>query len=183
MNREYYACNHEGPCTTQNCTCVRNGTFCEKFCGCNQDCLHKFPGCKCKRGGCRTIACPCFSAARECDPDLCSHCGASVHPLIVKEINSAIPSLLKTSDQSNALEGEDETAAGHDDGIKICSNTALRYSSSKRVAIGRSGIHGWGAFIMEHAEKNDFIMEYVGEIVSQARCCYSCVWLNFTTMV
>jgi hypothetical protein len=169
MNREYYACNHDGPCTAQNCSCVKNGTFCEKFCACSRECTQKFPGCKCKRGVCRTIACPCFVAARECDPDLCVHCGASIHPTVVKEIHSAVPSLLNVSDHQNAQDGDDDVVPNAEDEIKICRNTALRYSTSKKVSIARSGIHGWGAFIMEPAEKNEFIMEYVGEIVSQVR--------------
>jgi hypothetical protein len=97
------------------------------------------------------------------------HCGASIHPTIVKEIQSAIPSLLNASDQQNAQDGDDDVVANAEDEIKICRNTALRYSTSKKVSIARSGIHGWGAFIMEPAEKNEFIMEYVGEIVSQVR--------------
>eukprot|EP01035_Chromulina_nebulosa_P020506 gene20506-26600_t len=37
----------------------------------------------------------------------------------------------------------------------------------KHILIGRSSIHGWGAFVKDKIEKNDFIIEYVGEIVSQ----------------
>ena len=47
--------------------------------------------------------------------------------------------------------------------FRMCCNANIRRHLSKRVFVGRSTIHGWGAFIAERAEKNDFIMEYVGE--------------------
>ena len=51
--------------------------------------------------------------------------------------------------------------------ICSCRNMALKKRQHKRVSAGRSGIHGWGAFIREPAEKHDFIYEYTGELVSQ----------------
>jgi histone-lysine N-methyltransferase EZH1 len=40
-------------------------------------------------------------------------------------------------------------------------------NKSKRVLVGRSSIHGWGAFLKNRVDKNELIMEYVGEIISQ----------------
>lgn len=40
--------------TKENCPCVQNGVFCEKWCGCAPGCDKAFPGCKCRQGRCRT---------------------------------------------------------------------------------------------------------------------------------
>lgn len=82
----FVPCDHPGRPCDPCCSCVRGGHFCEKFCNCSRDCSNRFTGCKCK-ASCRTQMCPCFVAVRECDPDLCSGCGAgeefSIIPFLI----------------------------------------------------------------------------------------------------
>ncbi|UJR22770.1 hypothetical protein I4U23_025802 [Adineta vaga] len=88
LKPSYQPCSHDGPCTIDNpqCCCMKMGTFCEKFCNCSIDCPHRFPGCAC-RGSCLFNSCLCSAEGRECDPDLCHNCGAS---LFFDELNASI---------------------------------------------------------------------------------------------
>lgn len=67
----YTACRCEGNCSDAQCPCVRNKTFCENFCACPPSCLHRFRGCHCTKGQCRTRACGCYRLNRECVFGLC----------------------------------------------------------------------------------------------------------------
>lgn len=148
--KEYFPCHHEGDCMNilpgsedaLKCTCIERG-FCLKFCGCSVECKLRFAGCKCKKGKCRTKVCPCFASGKECDPDLCLSCGASDHPFL-----------------KPALASPDESTV-------VCHNTCLHRKQGKHVVVGRSGIHGWGSFTRKPIEKNDFIVEYTGEVITQ----------------
>lgn len=65
-HNSYVPCN----CVVCDKDCPFTENFCEKFCHCPQDCIHRFRGCKCK-AECKTNACPCWNADRECDIDIC----------------------------------------------------------------------------------------------------------------
>jgi len=161
--KEYEPCDHIGPCTTATCSCLQTTGFCEKFCACPRECKQRFPGCRCKKGTCRTNACPCFAAYRECDPDLCGLCGVSIHPSFWQDVHKHFDEHGTGSSSSDPDSSNILTI----DGFKLCTNSNIRRDMAKRVYIGRSTIHGWGAFLAEKAERNEFIMEYVGEIITQ----------------
>ena len=76
-------------CTLLHCR------YCEKYCACGSDCqLRAGVGCSCKLGYCRNSKCPCFTASRECDPDLCGEAEAAVYPATVQYSRSTIWLLL-----------------------------------------------------------------------------------------
>eukprot|EP01041_Mallomonas_annulata_P002505 gene2505-4867_t len=149
IRHEYEPCSHEGACSSTNtdCLCGQRGGPCEKFCVCDRSCKRRFPGCRCKSGRCCGNQCKCFIAGRECDPDLCSTCGVCIHPYFVPAVS--------------------EHLSNTNTSFPMCLNSALSWSLSSRVAAGRSSIHGWGLYAQEPLDKNEFIMEYTGEIVSQ----------------
>ncbi|CAB3406276.1 unnamed protein product [Caenorhabditis bovis] len=131
-------CDHEGPCDKRNvkCTCRRN-KVCTKFCGCEDTCRMKFPGCRCAPGQCRTKQCQCFFAKWECDPAICKTCRCDS---------------VNINDKS------------------VCRNMSITRGAQKKIKVMTSQVAGWGAFIMENAEKGDFISEYTGELVSSQEC-------------
>ncbi len=180
QKREYQPCSHPGSCSTsENCDCTVTG-YCEKYCSCPPTCSLRFNGCRCKRGNCRTKVCPCFVAGRECDPDLCGQCGVSIHPFFNRELRDVFKknyhSFNKNNGQTNNNNNNSSKVTMNNTfhkksmnafDMKMCANCNIRRNLSKKVYVGRSSIHGWGAFIGSAVEKNEFIMEYVGEIISQ----------------
>ncbi|KAK1930574.1 Histone-lysine N-methyltransferase EZH1 [Phytophthora citrophthora] len=145
-NHEYEPCNHEGACDSTDCSCMARDHTCEKACSCSRDCPNRFPGCKCSLGNCRTKACPCFIAARECNPDLCVTCGAS-----------EVPALIFDEERRNmsALD------------LGICCNVNILRGLHKKMGVAYSTTHGWGAFALENIKRGEFIYEYHGALLSQ----------------
>ncbi|KAM0250564.1 hypothetical protein ACHAP5_002094 [Fusarium lateritium] len=87
--------------------------------------------------------CICVQLNRECDPDVCGRCG-----------------VLERADPENM---DDEVL--HSTG---CQNCALQRSQSKSLALGQSQLEGvgYGLFTVEPIAQDDFIIEYVGELIT-----------------
>ncbi|KAL4170460.1 hypothetical protein KRP22_008569 [Phytophthora ramorum] len=138
----YKPCDHDGVCDDR-CDCSL--LACHKTCSCPRDCPNRFQGCKCSTGNCRTSACPCWNAERECDPDYCFSCGSS---------DAAVM----------AFHPDFKSRGSHD--LKICSNVnLLRGSIQKKVGVAFSATHGWGAYALEPIRKDEFVLEYTGELI------------------
>lgn len=131
------------PCSHDGESCMRDCCSCfqqKRFC-------EKFCQCSyncsnrfagCKcRNKCKSKHCPCFTLNRECDPDICYSCGAS-----------------------------DFHKWDFKDGL-MCQNVSIQRSLKKRVFIAPSLISGWGLFAKEAIYKNEFIEEYLGELITQ----------------
>ncbi|KAF7546232.1 hypothetical protein G7Z17_g8578 [Cylindrodendrum hubeiense] len=87
--------------------------------------------------------CICVQLNRECDPELCGTCGA-----------------FERADPENA---EDETL--HSTG---CQNCALQRGAPKALLLGQSQLEGvgYGLYTAQDIAQDDFIIEYVGELIS-----------------
>ncbi|XP_025794481.1 histone-lysine N-methyltransferase EZ3 isoform X3 [Panicum hallii] len=137
---QYNPCGCQQMCG-KDCPCMENGTCCEKYCGCSKSCKNKFRGCHCAKSQCRSRQCPCFAASRECDPDVCRNCWVSC---------------------GDGSLGEPPSRG---DGYQ-CGNMKLLLKQQQRILLGRSDIAGWGAFIKNPVNKNDYLGEYTGELIS-----------------
>ncbi|GMT14207.1 hypothetical protein PFISCL1PPCAC_5504, partial [Pristionchus fissidentatus] len=138
-------CSHSGRCEEQAnppCRCHELKIPCTKLCLCDVRCRNRFPGCRCAPGKCRTRQCQCYFASWECDPDTCKSCGCvRDHP----------------QNRSDLYEKRDD---------KLCPNVAITIGMPKLIYSSKSEIAGYGAFIGEDVKKGEFVVEYVGEIIS-----------------
>ncbi|CAL8077462.1 unnamed protein product [Calicophoron daubneyi] len=151
---QYHPCDHPGRRCDESCSCRQAGSFCEKFCQCPSECSNRFVGCRC-RGQCNTKLCPCLLAVRECDPDLCLSCGAQQPGRNGGHSGSSVdPNVLL-----HPFVGPGTTGT--------CRNVAIQRGWRKHLLMAPSDVAGWGIFIKDGAEKNEFIYEYCGEIISQ----------------
>ncbi|KAK2469722.1 hypothetical protein H9L39_18537 [Fusarium oxysporum f. sp. albedinis] len=106
-----------------------------------EPCSHEGP---CTLENCICVQpCICVQLHRECDPDLCGTCG-----------------VLERVDPENA---EDELI--HATGYQNCS---LQRGLTKALALGQSQLEGvgYGLFAAECIAQGDFIIEYVGELIT-----------------
>uniref|UniRef100_A0A6V7PRA5 [histone H3]-lysine(27) N-trimethyltransferase n=1 Tax=Ananas comosus var. bracteatus TaxID=296719 RepID=A0A6V7PRA5_ANACO len=140
------SCRQYTPCACQqmcgkDCSCMQNGTCCEKYCGCSKSCKNRFRGCHCAKSQCRSRQCPCFAAGRECDPDVCRNCWVSCG------------------------DGSLGEPPARGDGYQ-CGNMKLLLKQQQRIVLAKSDVAGWGAFLKNPVNKNDYLGEYTGELIS-----------------
>ncbi|XP_065860323.1 histone-lysine N-methyltransferase EZA1 isoform X2 [Euphorbia lathyris] len=137
--KQYTPCGCQSMCGKQ-CPCLHNGTCCEKYCGCSKSCKNRFRGCHCAKSQCRSRQCPCFAAGRECDPDVCRNCWVSC--------------------------GDGSLGEPPKRGDGQCGNMRLLLRQQQRVLLAKSDVAGWGAFLKNSVNKNDYLGEYTGELIS-----------------
>lgn len=194
---QFFGCKHDGACTIENnCSCVINKTHCEKFCNCKIECQQRFPGCDCKDGKCQTNECQCFKFHRECDPDKCKSCQSYLPSNVVnlaiewlkenateyynKHYLSSSNNNKKASSSSCSLLSLESIPLDLDENVKIeilgipninpfklCENCQCTKQIKKKLWIGKSDIHGFGCFAGENIKKDEYICEYLGEMISQ----------------
>ncbi|CAN7066760.1 unnamed protein product [Brassica oleracea var. botrytis] len=137
--KQYTPCTCEPVCGDQ-CPCFRNGNCCEIYCGCPKTCNNRFGGCNCTKGQCINRKCPCFSNFRECNPDQCRSCSLSC--------------------------GDGHGSLGETSKTSECKNMQFLLKKHKKILLGMSNVHGWGAFTRHSLKQNEFLGEYTGELVS-----------------
>ncbi|XP_058199025.1 histone-lysine N-methyltransferase EZA1 isoform X3 [Rhododendron vialii] len=137
--KQYIPCGCRSMCGKQ-CPCLHNGNCCEKYCGCSKSCKNRFRGCHCAKSQCRSRQCPCFAAGRECDPDVCRNCWVSC--------------------------GDGSLGEPPKRGDGQCGNMRLLLRQQQRILLAKSEVAGWGAFLKNPVNKNDYLGEYTGELIS-----------------
>ncbi|KAL4427658.1 hypothetical protein ABPG75_001747 [Micractinium tetrahymenae] len=135
---QYVPCDCQGACKA-DCPCAGDANFCEKFCGCDPaKCGNRFPGCTCKCGN--TLGRRCSS--KHCP---CLAAGRECDPDLCKSCKPTLSGM-------------------HQEGWQ-CNNFHIRLGQKKRVLMGLSDVQGWGAFLQQGVQKDEFVGEYCGELI------------------
>ncbi|CAG8535530.1 26544_t:CDS:10 [Gigaspora margarita] len=136
---EYHPCDHPGrPCDSA-CPCRQGNVPCEKYCHCELDCPRRFPGCNCTGAG------------KSCSNRTC---------VCFSNYRECDPDLCGCT--------ASEPLTAQFMGKQSCKNVAIQRSLTKRTIVGKSTVAGWGLFVREQVKKNDYLGEYIGEVISQA---------------
>ncbi|CDF40725.1 unnamed protein product [Chondrus crispus] len=162
VDQDFVPCHHNGPCTTESCTCVKKGMFCETTCGCNAGrygeggqtggivwiepraeslgnssarvCRNRHFGCACEEGSCHDSLCPCWDQNRACSPDFCG-CDCTL-----------LPGQISLSKRK-------------------CRNVPASIAKHKKTFVGTSPVHGFGLFAGERFEAGDLVGAYSGQLI------------------
>ncbi|XP_042031814.1 histone-lysine N-methyltransferase EZ3-like isoform X2 [Salvia splendens] len=137
--KQYSPCMFQ-PTYGKQCPCFQNGTYCEKCCGCSKSCKNHFRGCHCAKGQCKSQQFPCFAAKRECDQDVFRSCWVSC--------------------------GDGSLGGAPRRGDSQCADMMLLLRQHQRTLLAKLDIVGWGAFVKNPVNKDDYLGEYTGELIS-----------------
>lgn len=91
---------------------------------------------------------------RECDPDLCLTCGAADH-WDSKNVSCKNCSIQRGAKKVRTQSGADPL---------LDSDPVLTRFLFQHLLLAPSDVAGWGIFIKEPVQKNEFISEYCGEV-------------------
>ncbi len=168
---EYKPClHHDGVCTFENCLCIKIRGSCEKFCSCRGYCKNEYPGCNCPNR-CDSN-CPCLINMRECDPDICKCFHNDFQNLVNSkdDVNLNI-STKKNKEKVNKHINKDICKNINNEKRNLifdCGNSSIFLNKTKKTSISQSLVaENYGLFAMEVIEKNEFICEYIGELLSK----------------
>ena len=145
---------------------------------------NRFPGCRCK-AQCNTKQCPCYLAVRECDPDLCLTCGAADH-WDSKNVSCKNCSIQRGAKKVSHTHTHAHTHQKQQYNLLFSlyvadlklRRDALVLVVFQHLLLAPSDVAGWGIFIKEPVQKNEFISEYCGEVRLQRRGADG-FWLGF----
>ncbi|KAH9059794.1 hypothetical protein EDB87DRAFT_1809770 [Lactarius vividus] len=152
-------CSHNGPCDQNNpgCTCTEESVHCSRNCRCDLTCQRRWKGCRCtpkrtwampRSQTCFEMRCPCRKKGWECDPSICE-CDNLTFVRSKKKWpknEKPLPRLIASSKRF------------------YCQNSDIQRGLIADIEIKR-GTYGLGAFAAKEILENQFIGEYVGELI------------------
>ncbi|KAH1227165.1 Histone-lysine N-methyltransferase EZA1 [Glycine max] len=171
--KQYTPCGCQSMCGKE-CTCVNGGTCCEKYCGldkCNKLALLPSVVLKAAKIGLEDAIVPRVSV--EVDNAHALLQDGNVTQMSVG-IAGLVPEVLiqKRDIQSLYLDtsteccGDGSLGEPPRRGEGQCGNMRLLLRQQQRILLSKSDVAGWGAFLKNPVNKNDYLGEYTGELIS-----------------